>query len=110
MISCFSPCEVLQPVQITGSFRGRINVAKVTTDTALQELDVTELSSSIAAYGEFQRSQGTAAVTGITLNGDFSRREPALSRAGKETLVTSIGDCGHCGCLRRARECSSSEV
>jgi hypothetical protein len=43
-------CIALQHDELIGSSRSRSCIAKVATDTTLQERDVTELSSSIAAY------------------------------------------------------------
>jgi hypothetical protein len=45
MVSFSSPCVILQLDETSGSSRSAAYVAKVTTDTALQELDVEELSS-----------------------------------------------------------------
>jgi hypothetical protein len=49
MISFLLLVKVLQPDEISGSSRSGACVAKVTTDATFQELDVTELSSPIAA-------------------------------------------------------------
>ena len=49
MISFLLLVKFCNPIKLAVLLRSRSSVAKVTTDTTLQELDVTELSSFIAA-------------------------------------------------------------
>src|SRR5208282_1164605 len=82
-----SPCEVLQPDEISGSSRNRARVAKLTTDTTLQELDVAERSSSSLPIEEFQRLESTGAVTHVTLSRDFW----AIWDASRRAILVTLG-------------------